>query len=45
MLSKEGRKALLVLADGYDPDRSRLSCQLELAEEHDGLQVELIAED
>ena len=31
------------LADGYDPLRSRLSCQIELADEHDGLQVLLLA--
>ena len=36
---------LLELADGYDPLRSRLSCQIELDEAHDGLQVILLAKE
>lgn len=42
---EEDERVLLELADGYHPDHSRLSCQIELAEQHDGLQVVLVNED
>ncbi len=35
-------EALLDMADGYDPEKSRLSCQIELDNSHDGLEVRLL---
>jgi len=42
---EEDEQALLSLADGYDANQSRLSCQIELGEHHDGLSVVLVDED
>lgn len=39
---EEDEAALLELADGFDQRLSRLSCQIELGEQHDGLEVRLI---
>jgi len=41
----EDEEMLVVEADGYDSKRSRLSCQVELTEEHDGLIVSLVDTD
>ena len=41
----EDEEALLSVSDHYDPTRSRLSCQIRLAEDHDGLAVTVAPED
>ncbi len=40
---EENEELLLEAADGYQADKSRLSCQIELDASHDGLEVSLIA--
>ncbi len=40
--AEENEELLLEMADHYDRSKSRLSCQIELTDEHDGLQVSLI---
>lgn len=42
---EEDEQALVSLADGYDAQQSRLSCQIQLEEHHDGLNVVLLDED
>lgn len=42
---EEDEQVLLELADGYHPEHSRLSCQIPLSEQHDGLKVLLVDED
>lgn len=39
---EEDEELLLELADNYDPELSRLSCQIQLQDQHDGLQVTLV---
>ncbi|NND82632.1 MAG: 2Fe-2S iron-sulfur cluster binding domain-containing protein [Gammaproteobacteria bacterium] len=41
-IMEEDEELLLEMADHYDPKRSRLSCQIELTEQHDGLEVTLV---
>jgi len=41
---EEDEEALLSLADGYDAAQSRLSCQIELNEQHHGMHVTLLDE-
>jgi len=38
----EDEQMLVEMADGYKADGSRLSCQIELTDEHDGLQVTIV---
>jgi len=42
---EEDEELLVMEADGYDAQRSRLSCQIELDEQHDGLVVSLVESD
>ena len=42
---EEDEELLVAEADGYDERRSRLSCQIELGEQHDGIVVGLVASD
>jgi 2Fe-2S ferredoxin len=42
---EEDEQLLLELADNYDPELSRLSCQIELSGDHDGLQVLIVESD
>jgi len=42
---EEDETLLLELADNFDEGKSRLSCQIELLEESDGLQVSLVSTD
>lgn len=39
---EEDEQVLLEMADDYEKDASRLSCQIELNENHDGLKVQLL---
>jgi len=39
---EEDEQALISMADDYDPDRSRLSCQIQVSESLDGLMVYLV---
>ncbi|MEM7357980.1 MAG: 2Fe-2S iron-sulfur cluster-binding protein [Pseudomonadota bacterium] len=39
---EEDEEMLIELADNYDPAQSRLSCQIELSDELDGLKVQII---
>lgn len=39
---EEDEQILVELADNYDQHKSRLSCQLELTEKQDGLQVTIV---
>ena len=41
----EDEEALLSVSEHYDPTRSRLSCQIRLAEGHNGLAVTIAPED
>lgn len=41
---EESEEMLLEMADGYDKDMSRLSCQIEIDEAFDGLRITLIDE-
>ncbi len=41
---EENEAMLLEMADGYDAKLSRLSCQIELNEGHDGIEVQLVKE-
>lgn len=41
---EENEAMLLEMADGYDTELSRLSCQIELDESHDGIEVQLVKE-
>lgn len=41
---EEDEQILLELADGYKPQQSRLSCQLEMTDECDGLAVTILDE-
>ena len=40
---EENEEMLLELADNYDVSLSRLSCQINLQEQHNGLRVQLLA--
>lgn len=42
---EEDEELLIIEADGYDVQRSRLSCQVELGEQHDGLLVRIVESD
>ena len=42
---EEDEQMLLELADNYEPQLSRLSCQIELSGDHDGLQVSIVESD
>ena len=42
---EEDEQLLLEMADNYDPSQSRLSCQIELTAEHDGLAITIIEND
>lgn len=42
---EEDEEIILSLTDGYDAVCSRLSCQIQIEEQHDGLNVVLIDED
>lgn len=42
---EENEEMLLEMADEYDPEKSRLSCQVELDDGHNGLKVSLLAGD
>lgn len=39
---EEDEELLITEADGYDPQQSRLSCQVALGEQHDGLVISLV---
>ncbi|MFT5572328.1 MAG: 2Fe-2S ferredoxin [Cryomorphaceae bacterium] len=39
---EEDEEMLLEMADGYSPEKSRLSCQIELTSAHEGMHVTLI---
>lgn len=41
---EENEAMLLEMADAYDAELSRLSCQIELDESHDGIEVRLVNE-
>ena len=42
---EEDEQLLLEMADNYQPLESRLSCQIELTDEHDGLAITIIEND
>ena len=42
---EEDEAMLLELADAYDESKSRLSCQIDLQEQHDGMRIQLVSED
>jgi len=42
---EEDEEMLLMMAENYDLDRSRLSCQIELSELHSGMRVVLLPEE
>ncbi|MBT8115413.1 MAG: 2Fe-2S iron-sulfur cluster binding domain-containing protein [Arenicella sp.] len=42
---EEDELMLLELADNYDADLSRLSCQIELVDEYEGLEITLVDND
>ena len=42
---EEDEAMLLELTDAYDENKSRLSCQINLQEEHVGMRVQLVSED
>ena len=39
---EEDEQMLLEMADNYSAEKSRLSCQIELSDDHDGLEVNLV---
>ncbi len=41
---EDSEEMLLEMTDDYDPVKSRLSCQIELEDSHDGLTVGLVKE-
>ncbi|MFD8339324.1 2Fe-2S iron-sulfur cluster-binding protein [Streptomyces solisilvae] len=41
----EDEKDLLLISDHYVPNRSRLSCQILVGDEHDGLDIAIAPED